>query len=402
MRPAEADAHRDTAAAYVHIPFCSAVCPYCDFAVVAGRDDMADRYVAAVVTEIERSEPWRPLEAIYFGGGTPSHVDPSLLGRILDALDARHGISMEAEVTLEANPEDFDQDRGGQLRQIGFNRVSFGAQSFDSTVLASLGRRHFGAQIDDSVHAARKAGFENLSLDLIYGTPGETDDSWSATLDRAMGVGADHISAYALTVEPGTELGRAVRAGAAAPDPDTQVDRWEHAAERLLAAGFSRYEVSNWSLRGHECRYNLTVWAQGEYEAYGNGANGHRGGRRFRNYRRLDSYIGAVEGGRSPIAGFDRVEGWEAELDRLFVGLRRSVGVAAGTGVDAFASSSEGARLVEMGVVGLENDRLVIRNPMLTDEVDRVVLGLEPPDGWAQDGHGDIVSVRENARRPTF
>ncbi len=402
MRPAEADAHRDTAAAYVHIPFCSAVCPYCDFAVVAGRDDMADRYVAAVVTEIDRSEPWRPLEALYFGGGTPSHVDPGLLGRILDAMDARHGISPGAEVTLEANPEDFDQDRGRHLRALGFNRISFGAQSFDSTVLASLGRRHLGAQIDDSVHAARAAGFENLSLDLIYGTPGETGDSWSMTLGRAMSLGPDHISVYALTVEPGTELGRAVRAGAAVPDPDTQVDRWELASERLGVAGFSRYEVSNWSRAGHECRYNLTVWAQGEYEAYGNGANGHRDGRRFRNYRRLDSYVDAVEGGESPIAGVDRVGGWDAELDRLFVGLRRSVGVAPGTGVDVFASSSEGARLLEMGVVGLETGRLVIRNPMLTDEVHRVVLGLRPPDGWAQDGHGDIVSTRENARRPTF
>lgn len=397
MTPAEADAHRHVAAAYVHIPFCSAVCPYCDFAVVADRDDMAERYAAAVVTEIQRSEPWRPLDAVYVGGGTPSHVDPGFLADIIGALDSRHGVSPSAEISLEANPEDFDERRGRRLAEIGFNRVSFGAQSFDDAVLLSLGRRHVGSQIDESVAAARSAGFESVNLDLIYGTPVETGASWAETLERALALEPDHISAYSLTVEPGTELGRAVRDGAEAPDPDTQADRYELAAEMFSAAGLCRYEVSNWAHPGRECRYNLTVWAQGEYEAYGNGAHGHRNGNRTRNYRRLDSYIDAIESGRSGVAGTEEIRGWDTEVDRLFVGMRRVVGVSSGPGVDAFAASPDGSRLLAMGVTGIEWGRLVVRSPLLTDEVHRVVLGLGPPQGWDQLRHGDNVLLTEDA-----
>lgn len=399
MTPAAADAHRTTAAAYVHIPFCSAVCPYCDFAVVAGRDDLADRYVDAVTAEIGRAERWRPLEAIYLGGGTPSHLAPGLLGRIVDALDARHGISSGAEITLEANPEDFDEIRGRLLVGVGFNRISFGAQSFDDSVLESLGRRHAGHQIELSVAAAREAGFGNVSIDLIFGTPVEGDSSWSETLDRAMVLEPDHVSAYALTVEPGTALGRSVRNGAPGPDPDVQADRYEEADRGFDEVGLSRYEVSNWSAPGRECRYNLAVWAQGEYEAYGNGAHGYRRGRRYRNYRRLDSYLESVESGRPAIFDEEPIEGWDAELDRLFVGLRRVVGVGSGPGVDAFASSSDGERLIDLGVVALEGGRLRVTKPLLTDEVERVVLGLRPPHGWAEGDTGDIVSEREDARR---
>lgn len=397
MTPAQADACRNTAAAYVHIPFCSAVCPYCDFAVVAGRDDLDVRYVDAVVSEITRSEPWRPLEAVYVGGGTPSRVDPSLLGRVLDALTDRHGITDGAEISLEANPEDFDESRASRLSDIGFNRVSFGAQSFDDRVLLSLGRRHAGSRIARSVEAARGSGFDNISLDLIYGTPGETGSSWTATMASALDLEPNHISAYALTVEPGTELGRSVKQGASAPDPDIQADRYEATMMAVGAAGMSRYEVSNWSAAGYECRYNMTVWAQGEYEAYGNGAHGHRRGQRFRNYRHLDSYLEAIESGQSAVAGEEPVEGWDAELDRLFVGLRRTVGVSLGPGGKAFVQSTEGSRLIEAGIVELSAGRLTVKNPMLTDEVHRIVLDLEEPDWWAQHSPDDIVLTRENA-----
>ena len=375
MTPEVADSFVDTAAAYVHIPFCSAVCPYCDFAVVAGRDDLVDRYIDALVRDIVMSEPWLPLEAIYFGGGTPSHVDAAMLARILETLDERHGIADNAEISLEANPEDFSAERAGVFNRIGFNRVSFGAQSFDSDVLVSLGRRHQGDQIDAALHAAREAGFENVSLDLIYGEPGETSQSWVETIGRAIDLDPDHVSCYALTVEPGTPLGRAVSDGAAAPDPDTQADRYE-VAERLFE--LSRYEVSNWAREGFECRYNLTVWAQGEYEAYGNGAHGFRDGCRFRNIRHLDTYLDAVESGQQPHAGADAIDGWEREVDRLFVGLRRSVGVALGAGTRALLDSDDGRRLLEAGVIELDDSRLRIVRPMLTDAVHRSVLGLQP------------------------
>lgn len=386
MTPADADAFAMRRAAYVHIPFCSAVCPYCDFAVVAGRDDVVGRYTAAVRVEIAMSEPWRALDAVYFGGGTPSHVPPVLLAEILETLGHKHGISPEAEVTLEANPEDFTVEKARTLRDVGFNRVSFGAQSFDDGVLADLGRRHRHSHITSSVAAAREAGFDNVSVDLIYGTPGESNESWSDTLGRAVALGTEHVSCYALTVERGTALGRAVLSGAAAPDPDVQADRYEMAERALSVAGLARYEVSNWAKAGRECRYNLVVWAQGEYEAYGNGAHGYRGGVRFRNHRRLDAYLGEVERGLTARAGNERVEDWEAELDRLFVGLRRSVGVAEGPGTEALLDSPEGARLLAAGVIETEGGRLRVGRPLLTDAVHRSVLAQTAPI-VGDDGH---------------
>ena len=375
MTPAEADRLSDAAAAYIHIPFCSAVCPYCDFAVVAGRDDLAERYVDAVCAEIGRSKTWRPLDAVYFGGGTPSHIDPGLLVAILDALSQRHGIVSEAEISLEANPEDFSVERASRLRSVGFNRVSFGAQSFDGVVLVDLGRRHEAGDIATSVAAARVAGFENLSLDLIYGTPGETDASWARTLEHAVALEPDHVSCYALTVEPGTPLGRSVASGAPAPDPDVQADRFETADAVLGEAGLERYEVSNWCRPGQECRYNMLVWAQGEYEGYGNGAHGFRNGVRYRNHRRIDAYLDFVETDRSPRAGHDLVDGWEAEIDRLFVGLRRRVGVSTGPATASLLDSDEGRLLVDAGVITEENGRLMVSKPLLTDAVHRSVLG---------------------------
>lgn len=379
MTPLRADSFADRAAAYVHIPFCAAICPYCDFAVVAGQDDLASRYVDAVRAEIEMSEPWRVLDAVYFGGGTPSHVAPELLGAMLDGLANRHGLAANAEVSLEANPEDFSPERASRLRQLGFNRVSFGAQSFDDAVLAALGRRHGRADIERSVTAAREAGFESISIDLIYGTPGENDDSWAASLQGALGLDVDHCSAYALTVERGTPLGRQVAAGAPAPDPDVQADRFEKADAVLTAGGLDRYEVSNWSRPGHECRYNLTVWAQGEYEAYGNGAHGFRQGRRYRNHRRLEAYLSRVEDGQRPHVGDDLVTGWDAELDRVFVGLRRTVGVTAGPATEAWVRSEEGRRMLEAGIVSYRDERLQVVRPLLTDAVHRSVLGQMSP-----------------------
>ncbi len=329
------DAFVEVRAAYVHIPFCSAVCPYCDFAVVAGAEGLIDRYSAAVIAEIEMSPRFGPLDSAYFGGGTPSHVPPEVLGGILQALVRHQRLVAGAEVSLEANPEDFDAERGRQLVGLGFNRVSFGAQSFDGAVLTALGRRHGPEQIEFSVASAREAGFQSVSVDLIFGTPGESDRSWEETLARAIGAGVDHVSCYALTVEPGTPLNRAVAAGAPAPDADVQAARYEAAQSYLESAGYERYEVSNWSRPGHECRYNLTVWAQGEYEAYGNGAHRFRDGNRSHNVRRLEAYLDRVEQGNRPTAGVDQVTGWDAEIDRLFVGLRRAAGVAHGPGVDA-------------------------------------------------------------------
>lgn len=378
------------AGAYVHIPFCSAICPYCDFAVVAGRDDMTARYRDAVTTEIGRDKSWRVLSAVYFGGGTPSRMPASGLAAILGALRQKYGIAGDAEVSLEANPEDFTAQSAAELLEAGFNRVSFGAQSFDNEVLLALGRRHDRDQVASAVAIARVAGFENISVDLIYGTPGETNGSWRATVESGVAVNPDHVSCYALTVEPGTPLGRAVRDGAPEPDPDVQVDRFEVADTLLSAAGLERYEVSNWSLPERECAYNAIVWAQGEYVAYGNGAHRFRDAVRSRNIRRFDSYLAAIEAGAPPVAGEDPIAGWDAELDRMFVGLRRSAGVATGRGGAALLRSASGMALTEAGILGEDGGRVRVLEPMLTDEVLRAVLDLEDPQ------HADHISDADN------
>lgn len=377
--PSVADRAAGLATAYVHVPFCARVCPYCDFAVVAGRDDLADRYLEALLTEIARAEAWRPLGAVFVGGGTPSRFGAVRLGRLLGALEARFGLVSGAEVTLEANPEDWTAQLASDLVAAGYNRVSFGAQSFDPAVLTALGRRHRSAHIVDAVAEARRAGFDSVSLDLIFGTAGESLDDWRATVEAAIALAPDHISCYALTVERGTPLSRAVAGGAPGPDPDHQADEYELAHQLLTGAGYIRYEVSNWSRPGHPCSYNLSVWAQGEYEAFGNGAHGHRDGIRFRNVRRLDAYLERVEGGVSPRAGGDHLTGWDLELDRMFVGLRRVAGVGPGPGVDALVSSASGRRLLAAGLVVLDRGRLRVVDPLLTDEVERAVLDLAAP-----------------------
>jgi putative oxygen-independent coproporphyrinogen III oxidase len=373
-----ADAAGDWAAAYIHIPFCARLCPYCDFAVVTGRDGSAQRYVAALRTEIGREPEWRPLDAVYVGGGTPSRLSPQQLGGILGDLRRRFGLNEAAEVSLEANPEDWDSSLAEGLRAAGFARVSFGAQSFDPTVLEALGRAHTPVQAATAVSVARRAGFQSINIDLIFGTPGETEASWRETVERALALGPDHLSLYALTVERGTELSRAIQAGAPAPDPDGQADAYEVAQELCRAAGLVHYEVSNWARPDHGCVYNLITWAQGEYLAFGTGAHGHRDGARKRNVRRFDAYLDWVEGGLSPQQGEEVLDRWGREQERLMIGLRRTAGVVPGEGGEALLRSPGGERLVEAGVLGLIDGRLAVLRPLLGDAVGRAVLALQP------------------------
>jgi putative oxygen-independent coproporphyrinogen III oxidase len=365
--------------AYVHIPFCHRVCPYCDFAVVAGRLSDADRYVSAVIREIERSDAWEPLGAVFIGGGTPSAVDPKLIGQLLDTLEAKHGFQRDMEITLESNPEDWAPEKAEGMLAAGVNRVSIGAQSFDPVVLAALGRQHGPDDVGVAVAVCRSEGFNSVSVDLIFGHPMETTSSWSDTLRRVTDLAPDHVSTYALTVERGTQLSRDVNAGSPAPDDDDQADRYEATLEAMAAVGLERYEVSNFSQIGRECRYNRRVWAHGSYEAYGLGAHGYRDGVRFRNVRALDAYLARVEAGGSARAGREALEGWPVELERMMVGLRRIEGVELGPGGGAFLASEAGQRLVQAEVVAQEGDRLVVTNPLMTDAVIRAVLALPQP-----------------------
>jgi len=367
--------------AYVHFPFCRRVCPYCDFAVVAGREDLVERYVAALVTEAGAAVPFPgPLEAVFFGGGTPSLVAPEALGRVLQAIGRRLGLAPGAEISLEANPEDWSAPLAEGLAAAGFNRVSLGAQSFDAGVLCALGRHHRPEQAEQAVAAARRAGFASVNLDLICGTPGESGASWRTSVERALAAGADHLSVYALTVEHGTALSRAVAAGAPPPDPDHQAARWEEAAGLAAAAGMVRYETSNFARPGHACLYNLITWAQGEYEGFGAGAHRHRGGARSWNLRRVDRYVERLEAGESAVAGEEALSPWERERERLVLGLRRAAGVVAGEAGRRLEESAAGRRLLAAGVLERGGGRLRVARPLLGDEVSRAVLALETGD----------------------
>jgi oxygen-independent coproporphyrinogen-3 oxidase len=359
------------------------VCPYCDFAVVAGQDDLTERYFDALLAEIDMEPPAGPLGSVFIGGGTPSRVDPRLLRGVIGRLADRFGLVAGAEVSLEANPEDWTVEVAGGLVVAGVNRVSFGVQSFDDGVLGELGRLHSAEAARAAVALAREAGMDSVSLDLIFGSAGESVDSWRHTVESAIALAPDHVSTYALTVEKGTELSRLVAAGAPGPDPDDQADKYELARRLLRDAGFEHYEVSNYARPGHECVYNLNTWSQGDYLAFGLGAHGHRAGVRRRNVRRLEAYLAKVEAGERPESGSEAIEGWDAELERVFLGARLRSGVAAGEVGPMLASDSEGRALIGAGKLSVTDDRILVLDPLFTDAVARATLGLEAPRGWS-------------------
>jgi oxygen-independent coproporphyrinogen-3 oxidase len=373
-----ADAAAAWRGAYLHVPFCARHCPYCDFAVVVGADDLAGAYVEALIAEIGMEDPWGPLDAVFIGGGTPSRLPEGALRRIVEALRERFGFVPGAEIGLEANPEDWTGDYAAAVAAAGFNRVSLGLQSFDPEVLQRLGRWHDPATAEAAVENAHRAGFASINVDLIYGTPGETLDAWEHSVRRAVATGPHHVSAYALTVEKGTPLSRAVAAGAPAPEPDDQADKYEAWERAMEAAGFVRYEISNAARPGHACRYNLLTWARGEYLAFGTGAHGHRDGVRRRNIRRLDAYLDRVAHGERPESGREVLGPAAREQERLFLGLRRVAGACAGPGGRALLASAWGKRLQSAGVIAVAGDRIRVVKPLLADEAARAVLAVSP------------------------
>ncbi len=339
-----------------------------------------ERYVDALVAEVGMEpQPFR-VDAVNFGGGTPTRVPPSHLGRILEVIDARLGTTTGAEISIEANPEDWTDDRARELKSIGFNRVSFGVQSLDPFVLHALGRAHSPEDSTRAVVGARSAGFDTVSVDVIYGTPGESEASWCRTVDGVLDLEPNHVSAYALTVEGGTALSRSIQAGAPAPDPDEQADRFEYVDSAAREAGLIRYEVSNWAEAGHACRYNLSTWMMGEYAAFGTGAHDHRFGVRSRNIRRLDAYLARIDAGERARSGSERLDAFESERQRFMVGLRLVCGVEPGSVGGPFLDSVQGRRLAGAGVVGLRDGRVVVLRPLLTDLVARSVLSVSPDD----------------------
>ena len=283
---------------YLHVPFCSLKCSYCDFNSYAKLDDLVPDFVDALCTELALWAPivrGRPVETVFFGGGTPSLLPLPHIERIMATLRDHYALANGAEITLEANPGTADRDYFAGILAAGVNRLSIGFQSLHDDELAALDRIHSAAEAVQCYRWARDAGFGRINVDLIYGLPGQPMASWQDTLERAIELAPDHVSAYALTVEDGTKLAYDVEHGTVPPpDGDLQAEMYEWAGGRLSEAGCQQYEISNWSRPGEECRHNLVYWLNGEWLALGPGAHSHWGDHRFADVYSPRQYIRLV------------------------------------------------------------------------------------------------------------
>ncbi|GGE87489.1 radical SAM family heme chaperone HemW [Mycetocola zhadangensis] len=362
---------------YLHVPFCRVRCGYCDFNTYtatelrgAKQSDYADEAAAEVAFAARALQqsglPHREVETIFFGGGTPTLLPASDLVRMLEAVRAHHGVSPDAEITTEANPDSVDAGYLRQLADAGFTRVSFGMQSAVPRVLATLERTHDPARVPMVVEWAKAAGLQ-VSVDLIYGTPGETLDDWETSVDAALATQPDHISAYSLIVEQGTKLARQIKSGfVALPDEDLQADMYELIDERLASAGFSWYEVSNWSTsRSSRSRHNLAYWQSQDWWGVGPGAHSHVGGVRWWNVKHPAAYAGRMADGVSPAVGRETLDGDARELERVLLGARTRDGIQ----IKSLASEAR------VAVAGLIADDLVNAKAALAGTIELTLRG---------------------------
>ncbi len=333
---------------YIHIPFCRAKCAYCDFASYSGREGDWQAYFSTLLQEIEASaSAEHRVETIFFGGGTPSLVPAEYIAGALAAARRAFAVSERAEITLEANPGTLSAEKLAAYRGMGVNRLSIGVQSFDAALLRDLGRIHSPEEAEDAVRLARAAGFSNISLDLMYALPGQTETLWKETLARAIALGPEHISAYSLIVEEGTPMAARM---AELPDDDIAIAMQRMATATFAKAGYSRYEISNYARPGFACRHNIVYWKRGEYLGFGCAAHSLFGGERFENPAVLAEYLA---GGRG--LNRARIGAAEAEEERIFLGTRMVEGIATGGLLEGRARAI--GRLVDNGLAEIYGDR---------------------------------------------
>ena len=357
---------------YLHVPFCVTRCGYCDFNTYTDLGGLQATYAQTAIREIRLArrvlgDRARQVDTVFVGGGTPTLLTPSDLGSLLQVVEEEFGLAPGAEVTTEANPDSVDAASLSQLRQQGFTRVSFGMQSAVDHVLAVLDRTHTPGAAGRAVADAYAAGFEQVSLDLIYGAPGESDADWKASLDAARLAGPTHISAYALIVEPGTKLGRQVARGELpAPDDDVLADRYLMADEALRPLGW--YEVSNW---GEPCRHNLGYWRGSDWWGVGPGAHSHIGGVRWWNVKHPAAYAARLSAGYSPGAGRELLTAENRRVERILLEVRLRDGLP--LAVLAPAGRAAADRCAADGLLVLEAGRavLTLRGRLLSDAVVR-------------------------------
>ena len=366
-------------ALYIHIPFCARRCGYCDFntytiAELGGDESIEKRYVDALIKEIALARSIvgdQQVTTIFFGGGTPTLLPPSEIARILDAVQRQFRLSDDVEITTEANPDSVSAGSLGELRAAGINRISFGVQSTTPHVLQTLDRTHNPAQVPIVVHAARDAGFTHISVDLIYGTPGETIVEWEESVRSLLTLPIDHISAYSLIVEEGTKLGAQVRRGVLAmPDEDLNADKYVVADDLFTAAGFSWYEVSNWAKPGGTCKHNEMYWKNNDWWGLGAGAHSHIDGVRWWNKKLPAAYIKELQDGSSPALAREILTDEERSFEELMLGIRTREGlplsvVAHGAAAAALADGNLDVEQYEMGRVVLTRSGRLIADALL-------------------------------------
>ena len=358
---------------YLHVPFCRTRCGYCDFNTYTATElggMSIDTYVDAVTVEMDlAARVLGPLtvQTVFVGGGTPTLLPAETLVGLLDALRRRFPFADDAEVTTEANPDSVDPGHLARLREGGFTRLSLGFQSAVPHVLDVLERTHTPGRGLDAARWAHDVGFEHVSLDLIFGTPGERLDDWRRSLDAVARTPVDHVSAYSLIVEPGTRLALQVRKGRIAmPDEDDLADKY------LLERGFANYETSNWALPGGRCRHNLVYWRGGTWWGLGPGAHSHVGGVRFWNRKHPRSYAAELTAGRSPAQGREVLTDEQRRVERVLLELR----LADGLPLDVLTASerARAARMVDEGLLEARDGRIVVRRRLLADGIVRDLL----------------------------
>ncbi|NUS00609.1 MAG: coproporphyrinogen III oxidase [Kribbellaceae bacterium] len=370
---------------YLHVPFCASRCGYCDFntytATELGGGGSQASYADNAVAEVRLArrvlgELDRPVDTVFFGGGTPTLLPAPDLGKMLAAVRDEFGLAPDAEVTTEANPESVDPAYLDGLLAAGFNRISFGMQSSSSAVLRILDRQHSPGRALQAAREATSAGFEHVNLDLIYGTPGESLEDWRASLESALSAQPDHVSAYALIVEDGTQLARRIRRGELPmPDDDDLADKYVLADEMLTAAGLGWYEVSNWARStAARCRHNELYWRGDTWWGIGPGAHSHVGGVRWWNVKHPSAYAERIDAGESPAYARETLDDETRRVERVLLEVRLSAGLP----LDVLDPEGRAAanQVVADGLALMSDDRLVLtdRGRLLADAVVRDLL----------------------------
>jgi oxygen-independent coproporphyrinogen-3 oxidase len=352
---------------YIHIPFCATRCGYCDFNTYAGLEGLIPAYVEALERELElrADQAHGAVSTLYFGGGTPSYVPYELLARVFSRTFSCFQVSPRAEITVEMNPDDACEEKLRAMRGMGANRLSIGCQSFDDGILRFLERRHTAEQAARSAALARKAGFENINLDLICAVPGQAMEAWQRTLETAAHLEPEHVSVYALTIEIGTPFWQRVKRGEIAPvEDDTGLAMIEMGQHLLETQGYERYEISNYAIPGKECRHNLGYWRGEEYVGVGAGAHSFVKGVRWRNVRRPADYVQMLKDDILPVEAAERLDAAGGLEEALMMGLRLREGVVTGEmfarfGRDPAKVYRKGIEeLCESGHIECQNGRL--------------------------------------------